>query len=69
MGVTMGRRGGTCRKCFDRYFIGDAIRGIKYRSGLTHTGAASRCVSDYILDPSSGCGADVSSNCLDIICD
>lgn len=54
--------------CFtDRYNVVSAIRGIQYRGGSTHTGVASRCVSDYILDPSSDCGADVSSNCLDII--
>ena len=56
-----------CETCADRSIIGDAIKGIEYRAGWTHTGVASRCVSDYILDPSSGCGADVSSNCLDII--
>ena len=53
--------------CWDRWKARNTIRGIQYRGGLTHTGVASRCVYDYILDPSSGCGADVSSNCLDII--
>ena len=56
-----------CKECDDRLKVGFAIQGIQYRGGNTHTGVASRCVSDYILDPSSGCGADVSSNCLDII--
>ena len=57
-----------CKDCFtDRWNVVSAIRGIQYRGGGTHTGVASRCVYDYILDPSSDCGADVSSNCLDII--
>ena len=57
-----------CKDCFtDRLNVVSAIQGIQYRGGDTHTGFASRCVSDYILNPSSDCGADVSSNCLDII--
>ena len=51
----------------DRWNVVSAIQGIQYRAGWTSTGVASRCVYDYILDPSSGCGANVSSNCLDII--
>ena len=44
-----------------------SVRGIRYRSGYTHTGRATRCISDYILNPSSGCGANTSADCVDII--
>ena len=44
------------------------IEKIKYRGGgkRTHTGVATRCVYDYILDPNR-CGVNTSSDCLDII--
>ncbi len=53
--------------CFDRGRVRESIRGIRYRGGLTHTGSATRCIKDYILDPNWECGADTSSDCLDVI--
>ena len=52
---------------FDRARLASSIQGIRYRDGLTHTGRATRCVADYILNPSSGCGIDTSTDCVDII--
>ena len=57
-----------CQSCATgRANVASAIRGIQYRGGNTHTGVATRCVQDYVLNPSWGCGVDTSSNCLDII--
>ena len=65
--------------CFDCYNlahnnigrldVGSAIKNIQYRGGNTHTGLASRCVRDYILNPDTICGRgiNISSECLDII--
>ena len=51
----------------DRARVNSSVGGIRYRGGMTHTGRATRCVSDYILNPSSGCGANTSADCVDII--
>ena len=57
-----------CPSCLaDWNRLNSSIQGIRYRGGLTHTGTATRCVQDYILNPSLGCGADTSSDCLDVI--
>ena len=50
-----------------RLAASNAIKNIKYRDGLTHTGVTTRCVRDYILNPSWGCGVDTSSDCVDVI--
>ena len=56
-----------CRDCSDRAEVITAIQGIQYRGGATYTGITTRCVQDHILDPSWGCGVDISADCLDII--
>ena len=59
-----------CFNCFENTFDGrtkvtDAIKGIKYRGGGTHTAGTSRCVCEEILQPA--CGIDVYPDCLDVV--
>ena len=43
----------------------NAIKGIQYRSGMTHTGGAAQCACSRILHPS--CGLPGTADCIDVV--
>ena len=62
-----------CFDCYDNNCAGrieaqNAIQSIRYRAGLTHTAAATRCACETVLTPACGFITDADERaCLDVV--
>ena len=59
-----------CFDCFDNDCDGrlqtkNAIKGIQYRAGQTHTAGATECACSFLL--SASCGLPADAGCIDVV--